>query len=62
MTFTHTVIGHYPSHTEAEKMVIDLQKQGFDLCKTLDHWQRLSDSRACTWIFVMERYCQRCMQ
>jgi uncharacterized membrane protein len=30
---THTIVGHYPSHLEAEEMVVGLEKQGFDLQK-----------------------------
>jgi hypothetical protein len=33
MTLTHSVIGHYPSHMEAEVAVIGLQEQGFDMKK-----------------------------
>lgn len=33
MEFTHSIIGHFPSHTEAEKVVLELQKQGFDIQK-----------------------------
>jgi hypothetical protein len=31
MTHTHTIVGHFPSHTEAEKVVLELQKEGFDM-------------------------------
>jgi hypothetical protein len=30
---THTIIGHFPSHTEAEQAVLELQKAGFDMHK-----------------------------
>jgi len=30
---THTVIGHFRSHMEAEWLVLELQKQGFDMNK-----------------------------
>ncbi len=33
MTYAHTVVAHLPSHTEAERVVLELQKQGFDLQK-----------------------------
>ncbi len=33
MTYPHSVIGHFPSHVEAEKVVLELQKQGFDIQK-----------------------------
>jgi uncharacterized membrane protein len=33
MNYTHTIIGHFPSHLEAEKAVIDLQAEGFDMQK-----------------------------
>jgi uncharacterized membrane protein len=33
MTLTHSIIGHYPSHTEAEMAVIGLQEKGFDMKK-----------------------------
>jgi uncharacterized membrane protein len=33
MTYTHTIVGHFPSHTEAEKAVLELQKEGFDMQK-----------------------------
>jgi len=33
MKFTHTVVAHFPSHTEAEKVVLELQKEGFDMQK-----------------------------
>jgi uncharacterized membrane protein len=28
---THTIIGHFPSHAEAERVVLELQKEGFDM-------------------------------
>lgn len=31
MTDTHTIVGHFPSHVEAEKVVLELQKEGFDM-------------------------------
>jgi uncharacterized membrane protein len=31
MTQTHTIVGHFPSHAEAEKVVLELQKEGFDM-------------------------------
>ena len=33
MTHTHTVIDSFPSHAEAEKVVLELQKEGFDMQK-----------------------------
>jgi uncharacterized membrane protein len=33
MTFTHTIVAHFPSHTEAEIVVRELQHQGFDMEK-----------------------------
>ncbi len=33
MTNTHTIVVTYPSHTEAERMVIELQNKGFDVQK-----------------------------
>ena len=33
MTYTHTIVGHFPSHTEAERVVLELQKHGFDMQK-----------------------------
>ncbi len=33
MTHTHTVVAHFPSHTEAERVVLELQKKGFDMQK-----------------------------
>lgn len=33
MTYPHSVIGYFPSHIEAEQLVLKLQKQGFDLQK-----------------------------
>ena len=33
MAYTHTIVGHFPSHAEAERVVLDLQKEGFDLQK-----------------------------
>jgi uncharacterized membrane protein len=33
MTFTHTIVAHFPSHTEAETVVRELQRQGFDMQK-----------------------------
>jgi uncharacterized membrane protein len=29
----HTIIGHFPSHTEAERAVLELQREGFDMQK-----------------------------
>jgi uncharacterized membrane protein len=33
MTSTHTIIAHFPSHTEAERVVLELEKSGFDMQK-----------------------------
>ncbi len=33
MIYTHTIVGHFSSHTEAEKAVMDMQKEGFDMQK-----------------------------
>ena len=33
MTFTHTIVAHFPSHSEAETVVRELQQQGFDMQK-----------------------------
>ena len=33
MAFTHTIVAHFPSHTEAETVVRGLQRQGFDMQK-----------------------------
>ena len=33
MIYPHSVIGHFPSHVEAERVVLELQKQGFDMQK-----------------------------
>jgi uncharacterized membrane protein len=33
MTHPHTIIAHFPSHTEAEAVVRELQQQGFDMQK-----------------------------
>jgi uncharacterized membrane protein len=33
MTLNHSIVGHYPSHIEAELAVIDLQEKGFDMKK-----------------------------
>jgi hypothetical protein len=33
MTYTHTIVAHFPSHTEAEKAVLELQKERFDMQK-----------------------------
>lgn len=33
MAYPHTIIGQFPSHTEAERVVLELQKEGFDLQK-----------------------------
>ncbi|WP_256388848.1 hypothetical protein [Calothrix sp. 336/3] len=33
MTYTHTVVAHFPSHAEAERVVLELQKSGFDMQK-----------------------------
>jgi len=33
MANAHTVVAHFPSHTEAERAVLELQKEGFDLKK-----------------------------
>jgi uncharacterized membrane protein len=30
---THTIVGHFSSHKEAEKAVMDMQKEGFDMQK-----------------------------
>ena len=33
MAQIHTIIGHSPSNTEAERAVLELQRQGFDMQK-----------------------------
>ncbi len=33
MTYTHTIVGNFPSHAEAERVVLELQKEGFDMQK-----------------------------
>ncbi|MEP0898838.1 MULTISPECIES: general stress protein [Leptolyngbya] len=33
MSQTHTIVGHFPSHVEAERVVLELQKEGFDMQK-----------------------------
>lgn len=33
MTYTHTIVGSFPSHVEAERVVLELQKEGFDMKK-----------------------------
>ena len=33
MTYTHTIVGSFPSHAEAERVVLELQKEGFDMEK-----------------------------
>jgi uncharacterized membrane protein len=33
MLYTHTIVGHFPSHAEAERVVLELQKKGFDMQK-----------------------------
>lgn len=33
MTNTHTIVANYPSHVEAERVVIELQNKGFDVQK-----------------------------
>lgn len=33
MTYPHSVIAHFPSHIEAEGVVLELQKHGFDMQK-----------------------------
>jgi uncharacterized membrane protein len=30
---TYTIVGHFPSHAEAERVVLELQKEGFDMQK-----------------------------
>lgn len=33
MASTHTIVSHFPSHAEAEKAVLEMQKKGFDMQK-----------------------------
>ncbi|MDB9511399.1 hypothetical protein PN499_09425 [Kamptonema animale CS-326] len=33
MEYTHTIVGSFPSHAEAERVVLELQKEGFDMEK-----------------------------
>ena len=33
MTYTHTIVAHFPTHEEAERMVISLESEGFDMGK-----------------------------
>ena len=33
MAYPHTIVGSFPSHAEAERVVLELQKEGFDLQK-----------------------------
>jgi hypothetical protein len=31
MAYANTVVGHFPTHTEAERVVLELQKEGFEM-------------------------------
>jgi hypothetical protein len=31
MAYTHTIVANFPTHTEAEKVVLEMQKHGFDM-------------------------------
>ncbi|MEZ2277493.1 MAG: general stress protein [Microcoleus sp.] len=33
MSYKHTIVADFPSHAEAERVVLDLQKEGFDVQK-----------------------------
>lgn len=33
MSYTHTIVADFPSHAEAERVVLELQKEGFDMQK-----------------------------
>lgn len=33
MTYSHTVVAHFPNHAEAERVVSELQKEGFNMQK-----------------------------
>jgi hypothetical protein len=33
MAYTHTIVGYFPSHIEAERAVLEMQKEGFDMQK-----------------------------
>ena len=33
MAYTHTIVASFPSHAEAERVVLELQKEGFDMQK-----------------------------
>ena len=33
MSHTHTIVADFPSHAEAERVVLELQKEGFDMQK-----------------------------
>jgi uncharacterized membrane protein len=33
MTYTHTVVAHFPSHAQAERIVLEMEKEGFDMQK-----------------------------
>ena len=33
MAYSHTVVDHFPSHADAERAVLELQKAGFDMQK-----------------------------
>ncbi len=33
MAYNHTIVGTFPSHVEAERAVLELQKEGFDMQK-----------------------------
>ncbi|WP_373536791.1 general stress protein [Microcoleus sp.] len=33
MAYTHTIVASFPSHAEAERVVLELQKEGFDMAK-----------------------------
>jgi uncharacterized membrane protein len=33
MAYPHTIVGSFPSHAEAERVVLELQKEGFDMQK-----------------------------
>lgn len=57
MAFTHTIIAHFPSHTEAETVVRELQRQGFDmqkLSKVQTPWFGDSIGINLAWRFLLD--------
>jgi hypothetical protein len=55
---THTIVAHFPSHVEAERVVLELQKEGFDMQKLSIIGKDYQTTEHVRGFLTWERYCQ----